>query len=126
MPANLKALSRYQIIDRCLSSRLKKYWTLKEINEELEDHDIHVCQRTLEQDLETLRHDTRLSFHAPIAYCSTHRGYHYTTDNYSIRFSRLTEAELDILHCGIEFVKGYEGIEEMAEFAKLIERVIAR
>jgi predicted DNA-binding transcriptional regulator YafY len=125
MPANLHALSRYRIIDRCLSDRVKKHWTLREISDKLEDYDISVSKRTLEKDLEVLRHDTRLAFHAPIEYCRIRQAYHYSVEGYSISSLRFSEAEFETLCCGIAFVKGYEGIEVVREFGELVEKVIS-
>ena len=126
MPTNLNAQCRYSIIDRCLKHQVKKYWTLQEIRDKLEEHDISVSKRTLEKDLETMRHDSRLNFYAPISYCRIHHGYYYDKDDYALPFNGLSDIELDTLYCGIEFVKGYEEIEIVRKFGELIERVMYR
>jgi predicted DNA-binding transcriptional regulator YafY len=121
MPTNLNAQSRYKIIDRCLSDRLKKYWTIAEINNKLLEFDIIVSKRTIEKDLETMRHDNRLAFRAPIEYCRSNAAYHYTVKEYSITNLVLTEEQLDGLYCIIAFVKGYETIEPIVDGLSVLE-----
>jgi predicted DNA-binding transcriptional regulator YafY len=124
MPKNLQAHARYMVIDRCLSDRLKKYWSLEELLNKLDEKDLIIKKRTLERDLEALRHDSRLAFYAPLVYCRTNRGYHYVVEGYSINSFNFSDADLKVLHFGIAFVKEYGGV--VTEFGELVERVVER
>ena len=85
---------RYRIIHACLSSKVKTYWTIKELIEKLAAHDLVAEKRSIERDFEAMRFDERLAYMAPIKYSKLHKGYYYTDPHFTIDTAPLTEEDL--------------------------------
>lgn len=115
MAAGKNPYLRYRIINACLSSKVKRYWTKEEIMEKIRAHDLSVQARTLKYDLEHMRSDDRLGYHAPIGFCWRNKGYYYTDADYTIDQLRLSEEELKSL----SFVR--EAIHPYADFSNAFQ-----
>jgi hypothetical protein len=105
MPASKNATKRYSIINRCLTSKGKKYRSTEEILRTLEENDIFISARTLRYDIEAMRFDTILGFNAPIEYCKVNKGYYYSNALYSIDTVKLNEEQLHALNFIVEVLR---------------------
>jgi hypothetical protein len=123
MPASKLTLSRFRILDSCFTSRLKKYWSIEELLEKLEEHDISISRRTLESDFENLRYDERLGYLAPIEYCKRNKGFYYADQSYKMTNVALTAEDFDTLYVVREFVKAFENIPLVNRFRNLMNRL---
>ena len=123
MPASKLTLSRFRIIDACFTSRLKKYWTVDDILQKLEEHDIFISRRTLESDFESLRYDERLGYLAPIQYCKRNKGYYYTEASYSLTNNEISTEDVDTLFVVRDFIKAFENIPLLKRFRGLLVRL---
>lgn len=84
MPTAKSMLCRYQIINMCLSSKVKRYWSQHALIAKLADNDICVSRRTLMHDIDAMRYDQRLGYNAPIVFCKANKGFYYNQEDYSI------------------------------------------
>jgi hypothetical protein len=123
MPASNYAAVRHRIINLCFTSRTKKYWTIEEVLEKLEENDISISRRTLERDLEVLRHDDRLKYYAPIAYDRSRSAFYYEDPTYSTSSVQLTGEDLLILREGQSLL---QGVLELKEFTDTLQKVITQ
>jgi predicted DNA-binding transcriptional regulator YafY len=122
MPKNYAHL-RYTIIDACLSERRKRYWAIDEIIEKLKARDIKAGRRTIETDIENMRHDRRLAFHAPIEYCRKNKGHYYTDPDYSIKGFRLTDEEVRGFSLLVDGLQKYKGAQVVKQVEGLFEKL---
>jgi predicted DNA-binding transcriptional regulator YafY len=123
MPAPKSQTMRYRIINACLTNKQKQYPTLNELKEALASHDIDVGIRALESDLEAMRHDKRLGYHAPISFCRKNKGYYYTDPNYSIGNVPLTAAEIEAFQLVVESSKRFKGAQVMHHVEGIFDKL---
>lgn len=109
MSAGKRPILRYNIIDQCLSSKHKRYWSPEELLDKFAEYDLQVELRTLKYDLQHMREDTQVNYNAPIAYCRKNKGYHYTEDGYSINGERLSHNDLVALSFTVNLMEHFEG-----------------
>src|SRR4051812_14206065 len=98
---------RYNIIDQCLSSKHKRYWSPEALMDKFADYDLQVELRTLKYDMQNMRENSQLNYNAPIAYCRTNKGYYYTDDQYSIE--GLSPGDLMALTFIVNLTEQFEG-----------------
>ena len=124
MPRSKEAYIRYRIIDACLRNKHKPYPSLKEI--------IEVCTEklgkafspsTIQKDFLAMRYDEELGFRAPIKYCSTNRGYHYTDKNYTISSIPLTDAEINALEFSLTILSQLSSVGIYDHIAGAINKI---
>lgn len=115
---------RYRIINACLTSKHKTYLTIAEIMDKLAEQDLLVEKRTIELDFETMRHDERLGYHAPIAYCRKNKGFYYTDNTYSTEAIPFSEEDLLALRFALGVLQYYKGTALVERFEGLIDRVV--
>jgi predicted DNA-binding transcriptional regulator YafY len=125
VPASKLTLSRYQIINTCLVSKVKKYWSLTELLERLAENDIAISSRTLELDFEAMRFDQRLGYFAPIKYCPVNRGYYYADEGYSINKINLSEEEIETLFIASDLMKPYDNLSVLKNFQSIVYKIVA-
>ncbi|HYG37747.1 MAG TPA: WYL domain-containing protein [Cytophagales bacterium] len=123
MSTSKNQFTRFRIINKCLSSRRKKYWTRQEILDELEKYDIVVSVRTISYDVELMKYDGNLGFFAPIEFCNRNKGYYYTDPDYSIENVPLTKAEFKILANSLSFLKYKSAFKEFESVVDKLLRV---
>lgn len=123
MPQAKNAFLRYRIIHSCFASRQKRYWTINELVEKLRDHDLIVEKRTVERDFETMRHDERLGYHAPIAYDKKEKGFYYTDLTFSIDKLPLTEEDLQALSLAANILHQYKGAKVVQQFEGMVDKL---
>ncbi|MBB6609989.1 WYL domain-containing protein [Pontibacter sp. Tf4] len=125
MPQNKHALVRMRVIDECLRSKTKKYWSKAELIQRIsETKDIDISERSLDYDLYQMRHCSQLNYNAPIAYSKKENGYYYTDPNYSIGNFPLNEVELQALAAAVDTLSQYKHIAVFNEFAATVDKVI--
>jgi predicted DNA-binding transcriptional regulator YafY len=125
MPVTKSMLCRYQIINVCLSSKFKRYWSLQQLRAKLAENDINISNRTLEADIEAMRFDERLGYMAPISYCPLNKGYHYSDNTFSIGKLNLTDEDLETLMMAGNLMKSYENLSCLRKLPRIIEKIVA-
>lgn len=125
MPQSKNALVRMQVIDECLRSRTKKYWSKRELIERIgEAKDIRVSGRTLDYDIYQMRYCSQLNYNAPIEYLKKEDGYFYTDPNFSIEKLPLNEVEINALAMAAATLGQYKHVGVLSEFSSTIDKVI--
>jgi len=124
MAAGKNPYLRYRILHACLSNGRKRYWTKQELIARLRDHDLDVEARTLAYDLEAMRYDERLNYHAPIAYCKKNKGFYYTDPNFSIDAIPFTAKELRSLVFAFSILQKYAGVALVSQFEAVFHKVV--
>jgi predicted DNA-binding transcriptional regulator YafY len=124
MPASKYAHTRYQVINSCLTSKVKKLWSSSELLHKLEEHDIAVSRRTLQTDIETMRFDERLGYYAPIAFNKLRGGFYYDKDDYSINTFSLSPEEMGALVFAREFIRPFLHLSALRKFEPLINKLM--
>ncbi|HYF71148.1 MAG TPA: WYL domain-containing protein [Ohtaekwangia sp.] len=113
MPVAKNPFIRYKIINACLTSKAKPYPTKEELKAALAREDIRIGSRSLENDIEAMRFDNRLGYHAPIAFCRRNRGYYYTDPDYTIERLPLSSDELEAFAVVVDSFKRFRGAEAL-------------
>ncbi|MBT1704884.1 helix-turn-helix transcriptional regulator [Chryseosolibacter indicus] len=114
---------RFRIINDCLRSRVKRYWTIKEFIQKLEEEDIFVKERTVKSDLALMRNDEIIGYKAPIVYCPRNRGYYYADPEYSIDVIPLNDEEIRSLTFAVNMVNRYRGAQVVKQFEGTLHKV---
>lgn len=122
MPQNKFALARYRIIDTLLRRRSHvKTSELALIC--CHETGFSVSQRTIQLDLEAMKHDPFLGFFAPIAYDPERRAYYYTDHSYSLSHRIIPPEETDLLRTLRQRFAALLSPRETALLEKLIARL---
>lgn len=125
MPQNKHALVRMKVIDECLRSRSKKYWSKQKLIEQIQiRRDIKVSERTLDNDIYLMRYCTQLNYNAPLEYLKKEDGYYYTDPDYSIEKLPLNEVEINALAMAAATLGQYRHVAVLCEFASTVDKVI--
>ncbi|MFM9837596.1 MAG: helix-turn-helix transcriptional regulator [Cyclobacteriaceae bacterium] len=123
MPIGKYPFMRYKIINACLTNSKAMYPTLEEIKEALAKQDILVEKRAIENDLEAMRYDKRLGYHAPIAFCRKNRGYHYTDPNYTIDKLPLSSEEIEAFEIIVESFQRFKGANVLNQVEGMFDKL---
>jgi predicted DNA-binding transcriptional regulator YafY len=129
MPVIKSALTRYYIINECLTHPRKKYWTMEELMRKCENKDIVVSKRTLELDLHAMRYDERLNYQAPIAYDKKNKGFHYTDPSYSLEKLPVNENDIEMFEVLLESfqrIKGSPGLNQVGGMFEKLGKVVSQ
>src|SRR5690349_14571336 len=121
MPANKSALLRYRIIDSCLTNKQKPYPTLEFIQEKIQDQlDDEISISMINKDFAEMKK----IYDAPIKYCRSNKGYHYTEPGFSIREFPLTHQEIEALDFSTALLNQLKGTKLLERFENAINKVI--
>jgi len=123
MPINKNAYLRYRILNTCFTNRQKRYWSIDELIAALREHDLIAYKRTLERDLETMRHDERLGYFAPISYDKSEKGYYYTNPAFTIDQVPLTEEDLQALTLATNILHQYKSVKLVQQFEGMVDKL---
>lgn len=108
MPQNKFALARYRIIDAML--RRYDYVTSAQLVEGCAQRTgFRLSRRTIQLDIEAMRHDPFLGYYAPIGYCTRRKAYFYEQRDYVLHPFAFTDAELALLEGLVEKIRRYIG-----------------
>lgn len=124
MPANKNALIRYNIIDKCLRNRYRK-WTIDDLVDacsdalyEMEGIAKGVSIRTVQGDIQLMRSD-KLGYNAPIEVYDN-KYYRYADSDYSIRENRLSEDDYELVEKAVTLIGRVEKNTDVAELGKVL------
>jgi predicted DNA-binding transcriptional regulator YafY len=124
MPSNKDAYTRYKLIDERLRSKNKPAPTLTDLLEYVcKKLSKEVSQRTLQIDLQDMRYDEGLGYHAPIAYDRKTKAYCYSEPSYSIDKLPLNEEDLFGLDIAIGILKQFKDLPALRQFQDAITRI---
>ncbi|MDR2937481.1 MAG: hypothetical protein LBU92_00900 [Prevotellaceae bacterium] len=122
MPQNKFALARYCIIDTML--RRSEYVKTTSIQEAcFERTGYHVSHRTIQLDIEAMRFDTFLGYHAPIAYCPRRKAYYYEDRSYCLHPFSFTQEEVAALECLLKLAKSKKPTDHCAAMHSLLKKI---
>jgi predicted DNA-binding transcriptional regulator YafY len=124
MAAGKNPYVRYQVINACFTNKQKRYWTKAELIQHLEQYDFIVSARTLDFDLEMMRHDERLKFFAPIAFSRKERAYYYTDPAYSINTLQLSDEHLRAFSSIVDLLQQFRGSKMVQEFEGALDKIV--
>lgn len=96
MPQNKHALIRYHIID-CLLRQSDFVKTSFIATYCFEKTGCKVSQRTIQMDIDAMRHDSFLRFFAPIEYCKKRKAYYYIHHDYRLLHFQFANDEIKLL-----------------------------
>ena len=124
MPANKNALIRYNIIDKCLRNRYRK-WTIDDLVDacsdalyEMEGIAKGVSIRTVQGDIQLMRSD-KLGYNAPIEVYDN-KYYRYADSDYSIRENRLSEDDYELVEKAVTLIARVEKNTDVVELGKVL------
>ena len=123
MPLIKNAVARYLLINECLTNARKRYWTLEEINNLAEDRDLRVTKRMLEMDIQAMRYDERLKYHAPIVYCKRNKGFYYADTDYSIDKLPLTPKDIEMFEVMVESFQRFKGTQVLSPVEGMFDKL---
>ncbi|RFS23846.1 WYL domain-containing protein [Chitinophaga silvatica] len=126
MPKNKDAVSRYRWIDERLRSKQKPKPTLENLIEYVsEKMGVDVSVRTIQKDIQDMRHDPELNFMAPIVYDRSSGTYKYSDDSFSISNSPIEEADLQGLEIAIGILEQFRSLPVIRQFEDAILKIAA-
>ncbi len=123
MPVNKKALVRYQIYDRCLRNRARRYhWQdlVREVNAVLEEEGLRGIGKTqFYQDMNDLQYST---WRAPVEKYKDGRTvyYRYADPHYSINNQPLNETEVEQLKSAMGVLSRFKGMPQFEWINEII------
>lgn len=124
MPLNKEALIRYRVINRCLVNKklVSKDELIRACEEVLEIAPIG--GRTIAQDINDMRNDSRLGYFAPIKFDRFNSGYYYDDPNYSIDNIPLNSEEMGALSFAATMLNQFQNIEIFSTFSGAIQKIV--
>ena len=126
MPINKSAYRRYKVIDSCLRNKMKKYPTMQELVEAIQEKlDISTTPNTVEKDLKAMKLPAPDGFDAPINYDSTKRGYEYLDPDFSISGVSLNSYDIDAIKEAIEIISSIGGSRVSEKFSHAVEKMLS-
>ncbi|WMJ75177.1 WYL domain-containing protein [Cytophagaceae bacterium ABcell3] len=125
MPINKDALVRYRIINKCLTNKMRKYPSKEELCEACMDAlGCKVSFRTIDKDIEDMRHNEELGYFAPIAYDRVKKGYYYSEQDFSIDKIPLNEEEVNALQFAVAVLDQLKSIPLMGQFSGAVGKIV--
>ena len=125
MAKSRSAYRRYKVIDAMLRSKSRTYPSLTDIqNACLDKLDEYPSRHTLEKDFRNMRFPEPDGFDAPIAYCHTNRGYHYTDSNFSLNGVSLTEKDVSSIKEALELLQSIGSSRVSDSFNYALDKIL--
>lgn len=125
MPPGNNLLARIRVINTCLGSSNKKYWSKRElINRISLSADINISERTLDGDIQKMRHSSQLKYNAPIKFSKYHGGYFYENPDYSIDKLPINEKDIQALEFATTTLSQYKKIKILEDFVGTVDKLI--
>jgi predicted DNA-binding transcriptional regulator YafY len=126
MPKNKDAVSRYRWIDERLRNKRLKRPTLDDLIAFVSGKmDKTISVRTIQKDIQDMRHDPELNYHAPIIYDRASGTYAYEDDTYSIGNIPIDEADLEGLEIAIGILEQFRSLPVIEQFEDAILKIAA-
>jgi predicted DNA-binding transcriptional regulator YafY len=123
MPQVKNTYLRYRIIHSCFANKQKRYWTIDELATKLREHDLIVDKRTVERDFETMRHDERLGYLAPITYDKKEKSFYYADPDFNIEGVPLNEEDLQALTLAANILHQYKSVKLVQQFEGMVDKL---
>ncbi len=127
MPKIKSAVSRYYIIDACLTNKQKPYPTLEELasicSEKIREG---ISTSTIEKDIRQMKMSRPNGYDAPIEYSKQNKGYFYAEQGFSIADLQLAEEEWDGLRYAANLLHQYADVPVFKNFKEAIEKINTR
>ncbi len=121
MPTNKSAVLRYRIIDSCLTNTRRRYPTLQDLKEKVEEQLMdNISESMLNKDFQAMKR----IYNAPIKFSRSNRGYYYEEDGFSIKEFPLTHDEIDALDISTALLQKLKGTRLFEQFENAINKVI--
>ncbi len=124
MSAGKNPYLRYNIINQCLTSKTKPYWTAQELMDKMGEYDIQIERRSLFNDFEAMRHDERLGYHAPITFCRKQLGYYYKNSHYSISAIPINDEDLRSLRMATRLLEQHKALPLFVQFKGVMDKLV--
>jgi predicted DNA-binding transcriptional regulator YafY len=126
LPKNKDAVSRYRWIDERLRSKQKAKPTLENLIEYVSDKmGVNVSVRTIQKDIQDMRHDPELNYMAPIVYDRSSGTYRYADESFSISNVPIEEADLQGLEIAIGILEQFRSLPVIRQFEDAILKIAA-
>lgn len=127
MPKTKSAVSRYHIIDACLTNTLKPYPTLEDLAKECSERIREgISTSTIEKDIRQMKSDRPQGYEAPIEYSKINKGYFYAEQGFSISDLQLTDHEWDGLRYAANLLHQYSHVAIFKDFKQAIDKINTR
>lgn len=124
MPKNKDAVSRYRWIDERLRNKRLRKPTLEDLIEYVSAKmDATISVRTIQKDIQDMRHDPELNYKAPIFYDRSSKTYRYEDDTYSINSLPIDEADLEGLEIAIGILEQFRSLPVIEQFEDTILKI---
>ena len=82
-----------------------------------------ISTSTIEKDLNAMRYDGALGYHAPIAYHRDERGYFYEEEDFSIDNLQLNDEELESIRFAARTLVQYKNVPVFSQFGQAIGKI---
>jgi predicted DNA-binding transcriptional regulator YafY len=124
MGSNFEALKRYRLIDERLSNKNLPNPILQDIidycAQKLEKK---IAQRTIQKDIQQMRHSKALGYFAPIVFSRSLLTYYYADPHFSINNLSLQPSDMDGLVQALHIIKQYQNIPALQELTQSLQKV---
>ncbi|MCF6402347.1 WYL domain-containing protein [Chitinophaga filiformis] len=126
MPKNKDAVSRYRWIDERLRNKRLRKPTLEDLIEFVSAKmGATISVRTIQKDIQDMRHDPELNYQAPILYDRSSGTYRYEDETYSINSLPIDEADLQGLEIAIGILEQFRSLPVIVQFEDAILKIAA-
>lgn len=126
MPINKSAYRRYQIIDKLVRNKMKRFPTMTEIIEAcLDKLKIDTSPETIQKDIAKMRESPPEGFDAPIYYDYKGKGYAYSDPDYELGGVSLTDIDIETIRESIEFIQTIGGSRISEKFNHAMEKILS-
>ncbi|MFT5878886.1 MAG: putative DNA-binding transcriptional regulator YafY [Dokdonia sp.] len=125
MPANKFATIRYHVIDKMLRNKYKPYPSVEDIMDKCSDVLLKpISKSSIEKDVRAMKNDEALGYFAPIEYSRIHRGYFYSSSDYSIDKVPLNEDEIEAVQFATNILTQFKNVAIFKDYQNAIEKVL--
>ncbi|MHB1922496.1 MAG: helix-turn-helix transcriptional regulator [Chitinophagaceae bacterium] len=126
MPINKDALSRYRWIDERLKNRRLQKPTLETLIQYVSGKmGKAISERSIQKDIEDMRHNEELNYHAPIVYDRSAKVYFYGEEGYSINQLPVSEYDLQGLEIAISILEQFKNLPIIRQFEEALLKIAA-
>ncbi len=126
MPINKSAYRRYQIIDKLVRNKMKRFPTMTEIIDACwEKLKIDTSPETIQKDIAKMRESPPEGFDAPIYYDYKGKGYAYSDPDYELGGVSLTDIDIETIRESIEFIQTIGGSRISEKFNHAMEKILS-
>jgi predicted DNA-binding transcriptional regulator YafY len=124
MPINKEALIRYRVIDLCLRNKYRKYPSMDDLMEALEDKlGKTFSLSTIQKDIKAMKEDPALGYLAPIGFSRVHNGYYYKDEHYTIASVSLNSEDWGAIDFAGEILQQFRDIPIFRQYVNTVEKI---